>query len=90
MASSEIHDINSELGNQRFEKPCLYLKRADIFDSNSPSKYKYTSSILLNNENSHTIKAFKNIRHLKRYQQRNIVYNEPVNKLNQRYKFAQN
>lgn len=90
MASTEIHDINSELGNQRFEKPCLYLKRADIFDSNSPSKYKYTSSILLNNENSHTIKAFKNIRHLKRYQQRNIVYNEPVNKLNQRYKFAQN
>ena len=88
ITSAETHIVNNELEKQRFGEPYQRSKLIVNTDYISPSNSNYTSSSLLVNNNSCTSKAFKNIRHLKRYQQRNIIYNEPVNKISQPYKFA--
>lgn len=88
ITSAETHTVNNELEKQRSGEPYQRSKLIVNTDYISPSNSNYTSSSLLVNNNSCTSKAFKNIRHLKRYQQRNIIYNEPVNKISQPYKFA--
>ena len=88
ITSAETHIVNNELEKQRSGEPYQRSKLIVNTDYISPSNSNYTSSSLLVNNNSCTSKAFKNIRHLKRYQQRNIIYNEPVNKMSQPYKLG--
>ena len=88
MTGAETHIVNNELKKQRPGEPYQNSEVIDNTDCINPSKNNYNSSSLLVNNNSSTSKPFKNIRHLKRYQQRNIIYNEPVNKISQPYKFA--
>ena len=86
--SAETYKINNDLEIKHFEKPYQDSESIANTDNFSPSRNNHTSNSLLVNNNSCTSKAFKNIRHLEQYQQRNIIYNEPVNKISQPYKFA--